>query len=401
MKYRRKHHPQRHELKVKRRTKPGTSPGIIAPDPSQRKPELHAIAYGGNGGRVTEVDIKNLAEIPRLLSSHQVTWINIDGLGDAELLEKLGEMFRLHRLALEDVVSLHQRAKVEDYGDHQFIVMRMASMEERAHTEQLSLFLGKNYVLTFQGGPPGDSFDRVRQRIRDQAGKICSRGPDYLAYALMDAAIDAYYPVLEVYSERLDLLEDEVLERPNVALMDMLHVVKADLLMLRRAIWPMREAVASITREASDLIANDTRIYLRDCYDHVVQIVDLVETYRELTADLRDLYMSALSNRINETMRVLTIISTMFIPLTFIAGIYGMNFDYEDGLKPLNMPELHHPYGYIACLAVMGILALGMLFYFYRQGWIFPSLQPRPKVSLQAGGLQHHGARSNGNNGPK
>jgi magnesium transporter len=404
LKYRRKHHPQRQDLKVKRRTKPGTSPGIIAPDPSQRKPQLHVIAYGGPERRVVELDISDLAEIPRFLSGHEVTWINIDGLGDAGLLERLGEMFRLHRLALEDVVSLHQRAKVEDYGDHQFIVMRMASVQERAHTEQLSLFLGKNYVLTFQGGPPGDSFDRVRQRIRDQAGKICTRGPDYLAYALMDAAIDAYYPVLEVYSERLDLLEDEVLERPDVALMDALHIVKADLLMLRRAIWPMREAVASITRDASDLITDDTRIYLRDCYDHIVQIVELVETYRELTADLRDLYMSALSNRINETMRVLTIISTMFIPLTFIAGIYGMNFDYDEGRKPLNMPELHHPYGYVLCIAVMVVLATGLLFYFYKQGWIFPSFQPRPRVSLNHSGLHHdgvqrNGSRSNGNAG--
>lgn len=375
MKPRRQHQPKRNELKVKRRTKPGSSPGQIAPDPSQPKPVIHALAYG-NGG-ITEIEIRDLQEIPKLLSAHAVTWINVDGLGDATTIERLGEMFRLHRLALEDVVSLHQRAKVDDYGDHQFIVMRMASFDERALTEQLSLFLGKNYVLTFQGGPPGDSFDRVRQRIRDQAGKIGTRGPDYLAYALIDAAIDAYYPVLEVYSERLDLLEEQVLDRPDTTLMDSLHVVKADLLMLRRAIWPMREAVASITRDASELIADDTRVYLRDCYDHIVQIVDLVETYRELTADLRDLYMSALSNRINETMRVLTIISTLFIPLTFIAGIYGMNFENEDGTKPLNMPELHHPLGYVVCLALMAVLAIGMLFYFYHQGWIFRSFHSR------------------------
>lgn len=373
MKFRRKHKPQRHELKVKRRSKPGSSPGLIAPDPSQPKPVFHILAYGPNG--VTETNVTDVNELPALLFKHDVTWINIDGFGDAKAIEKVGEIFNLHRLALEDVVSQHQRAKIEEYGDHLFIVMRMASCEERAHTEQLSLFLGKNFVLTFQGGPPGDSFDRVRQRIRDQAGKIGTRGADYLAYALIDAAIDAYYPVLEVYSERLDVLEDEVLDRPDTRLMDSLHIVKADLLMLRRAIWPMREAVASLTREANELIADDTRVYLRDCYDHIVQIVDLVETYRELTADLRDLYMSALSNRINETMRVLTIISTMFIPLTFIAGIYGMNFDYADGAKPLNMPELHYPYGYVICWAVMILIAFGMLIYFYRQGWIFPSLQ--------------------------
>ncbi|WP_254512563.1 magnesium/cobalt transporter CorA [Anatilimnocola floriformis] len=375
MKFRRKHKPQRPELKVKNRTKPGSSPGQITPDPSQPKPTIHVIAYGNAG--VTETDVPDVNDLPALLYKHEVTWINIDGFGDVKTIERLGEMFNLHRLALEDVVSQHQRAKIDDYGDLMFIVMRMASCPDRAHTEQLNLFLGKNFILTFQGGPPGDSFDRVRQRIRDQAGKICSRGPDYLAYALIDAAIDAYYPVLEIYSERLDTLEDQVLERPDTSLMDSLHTVKADLLMLRRAIWPMREAVATITREASDLIQDDTRVYLRDCYDHIVQIVDLVETYRELTADLRDLYMSALSNRINETMRVLTIISTMFIPLTFIAGIYGMNFDYKEGEMPLNMPELHHRYGYVICLGVMVVLAIGMLIYFYRQGWIFPKLQKK------------------------
>lgn len=340
-------------------------------------PSIHVLAYGQDG--VTETDVHDVNDVPLLLYKHDVTWINIDGLGDAQTIERLGEIFNLHRLALEDVVSQHQRAKIDDYSDHLFIVMRMANCDERAYTEQLNLFVGKNFVVTFQGGPPGDSFDRVRQRIRDQAGKIGARGPDYLAYALIDAAIDAYYPVLEIYSERLDQLEDQVLERPDPSLMDVLHSVKSDLLMLRRAIWPMREAVGRLTREASDLISEDTRVYLRDCYDHVMQIVELVETYRELTADLRDLYMSALSNRINETMRVLTIISTLFIPLTFIAGIYGMNFDYADGQMPLNMPELHHPFGYIGCLTAMALLAAGMTYYFYRQGWILRSLQPRMK----------------------
>jgi magnesium transporter len=377
VKHRRKHRRQRPELKIKRRTKPGSSPGLIAPDPSQPMPSIHVLAYGQDG--VTETDVHDVNDVPLLLYKHDVTWINIDGLGDAQTIERLGEIFNLHRLALEDVVSQHQRAKIDDYSDHLFIVMRMANCDERAYTEQLNLFVGKNFVVTFQGGPPGDSFDRVRQRIRDQAGKIGARGPDYLAYALIDAAIDAYYPVLEIYSERLDQLEDQVLERPDPSLMDVLHSVKSDLLMLRRAIWPMREAVGRLTREASDLISEDTRVYLRDCYDHVMQIVELVETYRELTADLRDLYMSALSNRINETMRVLTIISTLFIPLTFIAGIYGMNFDYADGQMPLNMPELHHPFGYIGCLTAMALLAAGMTYYFYRQGWILRSLQPRMK----------------------
>jgi magnesium transporter len=358
-------------LRIQRQTAPGTSPGVVAPPPTHLPSSANALAYGPQ--QFVEHDLADVMQIPKLLADHPVTWINVEGLGDAKLIERLGDLFDLHRLALEDVVSTHQRAKVEEYGAVLFIVLRMINCTERCSTEQLSIFVGPGFVITFQEGTPGDPFDRVRERIRKNVGKIRASKSDYLAYALIDAAIDAYYPVLETYAERIDNLEDAVLESHSRRTMDQLHEVKADLLILRRAIWPLREALGYLMREGVPVMSDSTRPYLRDCYDHVVQIVELVETYRELTADLRDLYMSSISNRINETMRVLTIISVIFIPLTFIAGIYGMNF--REDLSPWNMPELKWYFGYPFSLGLMAATAAAMLGYFYWQGWIFRSRQ--------------------------
>jgi magnesium transporter len=359
------------DIKIHRRTQPGAPPGVVIADPAQPKPVIHAIAYGTNG--VIDRALTRPEEAFALVGQQAVTWINVEGLGDADIIERFGELFGLHRLALEDTVNVHQRAKVEDYGEILFIVLRMIHCGNaggnRCGTEQISLFVGSNWLLTFQEGHPGDSFDRVRVRIREGSGRMRQLGSDYLAYTLIDAVIDNYYPVLEVYAERLDELEELVMEPRGRRVTDELHDVKSDLLVLRRAIWPLRDAIALLARDENPRISDHTRVYLRDCYDHVVQVVELVETYRELTADLRDLYMSSLSTRINETMRVLTIISTIFIPLTFIAGIYGMNFDPD--ASPWSMPELRWYFGYPLILAVMAATTLGMLVYFYRQGWIF------------------------------
>jgi magnesium transporter len=364
-------HRRRHAPKIVRRTQPGASPGLVVPDPSQPKPQIHVIAYGPDG--IAEKDVPDPQTAHELVGTRAMTWINVEGLGDARVIEQFGELFGLHRLALEDTVNLHQRAKIETYGEVLFVVMRMVhcgNERDRCGTEQISLFIGSNWLLSFQEGRPGDSFDRVRARLREGGGKMRSLGSDYLAYALIDAVIDNYYPVLEVYAERLDELEELVMDPVGRRVMDQLHEVKADLLVLRRAIWPLRDAIALLSREENERISENTRLYIRDCYDHVVQVVELIETYRELTADLRDLYMSSLSNRINETMRILTIFSTFFIPLTFIVGIYGMNFDWEGGAKPLNMPELHWRFGYPMVWAAMIMSSLVMLFYFYRRGWI-------------------------------
>jgi magnesium transporter len=360
--------------KVVRRTQPGAAPGSIVSDPTQPKPTINVIAYGA--GDEVEIHVNTPSEAKGLVGRRPVTWIDVEGLGDARTIEQFGEVFGLHRLALEDTVSSHQRAKVESYGEILFIVLRMVFCSEehggRAGTEQVSIFVGPNWLISFQEGRPGDCFDRVRARLREGSGKMRTLGSDYLAYALIDAVIDNYYPVLELYALRLDDLEELVLD-PAVSriVMDQLHEVKADLLVLRRALWPLRDAIALLAREDHERITDNTRLFLRDCYDHIVQVVELIETYRELTADLRDLYMSSISNRINETMRVLTIFSTFFIPLTFIVGIYGMNFDMHGGEMPLNMPELHWYWGYPMVWVVMIATAITMLTYFYKRGWIF------------------------------
>lgn len=359
------------DIKIHRRAAPGSAPGLVLPDPSHPTPAIHVMAYGTNG--VVDRDVMTADAAFAMVGQQPVTWINVEGLGSATTIERFGELFGLHRLALEDTVNVHQRAKIEDYGELLFVVMRMVHCHgnggDRCGTEQMSMFLGPNWLLTFQEGHPGDSFDRVRSRLREGSGRIRQLGIDYLAYTLIDAVIDNYYPVLEVYAERLDELEDLVTESTGRSVINLLHDVKADLLILRRAIWPLRDAIAQLAREENPRISDNTRVYLRDCYDHVAQVVELVETYRELTADLRDLHMSSISNRINETMRVLTIISTIFIPLTFIAGIYGMNFDPD--VSPWNMPELRWYWGYPFSLLLMALTAIAMLIFFYRQGWTF------------------------------
>jgi magnesium transporter len=359
---------------IVRRTRPGAAPGSIVSDPSQPKPKINVIAYGT--GEVLEIHVNSAEEAKTLVGRQPVTWIDVEGLGDALTIEQFGELFGLHRLALEDTINVHQRAKVETYGEVLFVVLRMVFCSEehggRCGSEQVSLFVGPNWLISFQEGRPGDCFDRVRNRLREGSGKMRTLGSDYLAYALIDAVIDNYYPVLETYAVRLDDLEELVLD-PSVhrIVMDHLHEVKADLLVLRRTLWPLRDAIALLAREDHARISDNTRLFMRDCYDHIVQLVELIETYRELTADLRDLYMSSISNRINETMRVLTIFSTFFIPLTFIVGIYGMNFDNRGGEAPLNMPELHWYWGYPTVWLVMIVTAGSMLTYFYKRGWIF------------------------------
>jgi len=315
----------------------------------------------------TETEIKDFALLPPILEKWPVTWVNVDGLGDAKTIAALGEIFHLHPLALEDVLHVTQRPKVEQYGEHQYIVTRMAAMAETLETEQLSIFLGPGFVLTFQERP-GDCLDPIRERIRKGQGRIRQAGPDYLAYALIDAVVDHYFPVLEEFGEHLEVLEDSVIERPDARTVSQIHQAKRDLLRLRRAVWPMRESVNSLTRDPLPLITDDTRTYLRDCYDHAVQILDIVESHREIASGLMDLYLSSVSNRMNDVMKVLTVIATIFIPLTFVAGIYGMNFSPE--VSPLNMPELNWYWGYPFCLTIMAAVTVAMVFFFKRRGWL-------------------------------
>lgn len=323
------------------------------------------IAFGPDA--VEERDIEDVDDLRRWVGRHRVTWVDVAGLGDAATLQAVGDAFGLHRLALEDVVNVYQRPKIEPYAEHHFVVARVATVGEAIGTEQISLFLGSDYVLTFQERP-GDDFDPVRERIRSGRPTIRSSGPDYLAYALIDAVVDGFFPVIEVLGDRLERLEDDIVERPSQASVTELHAVRHDLLVLRRAVWPQREVVHALSRDTTAHIAEETRVFLRDCYDHAVQLLDLIENYRDIATSLHDLYLSSVNNRLSEVMTVLTLIATIFIPLSFIAGVYGMNFSVES--SPLNMPELRWYWGYPFALALMAAVAGGLTYYFRRRGWI-------------------------------
>lgn len=353
--------------KAFRRPPLGAMPGTITIAEGSDKPIVSLLAYG-------EADIHDhesiqVSEIAEHFEDWPVTWVSVAGLGDEVVVSDLSKLFSLHKLAVEDVVHLGQRAKVEHYEGHLFIVLRLAALVngDSLETEQLSIFLGNNFVLTFLE-KKWDCFDAVRDRIRKSRGHIRTLGADYLAYSLIDSVIDSYFPILEIFGERVEALEDEVSENPREDTIHDIHDIKRELITLRRAIWPLREALASLLREDSPHITSETRVYLRDCYDHVIELIDLLETYRELASGLIDVYLSSMSNKMNEVMKVLTVIATTFIPLTFIAGVYGMNFDPE--ASPWNMPELSWAYGYPAFWILILIMGALLVIYFKRRRWL-------------------------------
>ena len=353
-----------HRNAFHRRTQPGAPPGSVIIDPSSPHPVVQVMRY--DAGSLSEHAVSDVAAIRPMLGGDGVVWINVEGLGSERIIRGLGDLFHLHPLALEDVVNVHQRAKVDRFGEQTFITVRMPSGTDHLTTEQVSLFVGRGYVITFLEDP-GDCFDSVRSRLRESDGLIRTRGADYLAYALLDAAVDAYFPLLEGFGESLEELEEEIVRTPGARGISRVHDAKHDLRMLRRVVWPLREAMNELSRDTSTLFKEETRLYFRDLYDHTVQIIDLVETYREMGADLTDLYLSSLSNRMNEVMRVLTVIATLFMPLSFIVGLYGMNFDTT---SPWNMPELQWPFGYPLVLTLLAIVSGSMLAYFHRRGWL-------------------------------
>jgi magnesium transporter len=295
-------------------------------------------------------------------------WVDIVGLGSGTTLRAVADIFHFHPLALEDIVHVHQRAKVDPYDENVLCVLRIPDPTNEQLTEQFSLVVGKNYLITFQERP-GDCFDLIRAGIRhEQSVMRLGIKPDFLAYRLIDAAIDAYFPVLEGIGDHLDRLDDQVSAAESHAGFAELHSVKRELLMLRRAIWPIRDAINELRRDTTPFIGNETRVYFRDCYDHTVQLIDLLESYRDIAGDVRDFYLSAISNRMNEIMKTLTVIATIFLPLGFIAGVYGMNFNTK--VSRWNMPELNWRYGYPYSLALMAAVAAGMLMFFRHRGWL-------------------------------
>lgn len=309
------------------------------------------------------------------LTSDSLSWVDVRGLGNAQLWEQMEKVFELHPLVLEDVVNVPQRPKVEEYDDRIVVISRLVFPREDEpgfDSEQLSFVLAPHYLLTVREKADRDEFGSIRDRLRSNKMAYSSESErlrhDYLAYSLIDAAIDGFFPVLEQYGERLAHLEDEVVVRPTPHTLQKIYRLRRELLELRRAIWPQRSAISLLSRSSNNTyLDSDVRLYLRDCYDHVLQVLEMVETYRELASGLMDVYLSAVSNKTNEVMKVLTVISTIFIPLTFLVGVYGMNFNPDS--SPWNMPELNWSWGYPAFWGVTVTIAAGLVAFFWRRGW--------------------------------
>lgn len=350
-----------------RQTAPGAAPGTLISPPDAAPTRISVICYSPT--EIHEEPLTDISKLGDLLSQWPTTWVNVTGLADARQLETLADLFGIHPLAMEDVVHRHQRPKVENYRDHLFLVTRMIEEADPLQTDQVCLFVGQNYLLTIQERP-GDCLDPLRERIRKQAGRVRHSGPDYLAYAILDSTLDAYFPVVEQYGDRMEQIDQTIETNPSPQVVSELHRLRANLLQVRKTMWTQRDAINELIRDDGPLVSRETRVYLRDCVDHTAQILDVVETYREMCADLRDYYMSQVSYRMNNVIRVLTILSTIFLPLGFITGLYGMNFDHRNGDAPWNMPELRWSFGYLFSLALMAVTTVGLLISMKRRGWL-------------------------------
>lgn len=344
--------------------KPGLPPGTLAVDPAAGPTTIRAFGY--SPAAFEEVAIDDPSRISELRARWPTVWIDVEGLGDATKLSRLAEIFALHPLAMEDVIDTSQRAKVEPYGNVVYMVSPMPRVDvEEFCTEQLSIFLGPNWIVTFQESPPGDCLHVIRERIRSGRGRVRTSSASYLAYALVDAVVDGYFPVVERLGERLDELERAVLDQPRHDHIIQLRGIKSELARLRRAIWPMRDAATTMI-SLDTVFSSDLRLYIRDAHDHIVRLMDIIETDRSMASDLVEIQLSAVSARLGEVNKFLTVIATIFLPLSWIAGVYGMNFKY--------MPELHWTLGYPMALLVMALFATGLLLYFHRKGWLAPSV---------------------------
>ncbi len=342
----------------------GLPPGSLI-HVGERKVEttrLTVIDYTEDG--YEEKEVASIEECFPYKDTPSVSWINVDGIHDTEIIEKLGQRFELHPLVLEDILNTGQRPKLEDAESYILLLLKMLCYESKSdmvRAEQVSVVFGRNFVISFQE-QRGDVFEAIRERIRKNRGRVRKAGADYLAYALVDAIVDGYFVVLEKIAEAVEALEEEVVARPSPPTLRSIHRLKTEMLFLRKSVWPLREVISGLERGGSPLICESTGMYLRDVYDHTIQVADTMETFRDMLSGMIDTYLSSVSNRMNEVMKVLTIIATIFIPLTFVAGIYGMNFQY--------MPELRWPWAYFGVLGLMGVIVLLMIRYFKRKDWL-------------------------------
>jgi len=344
--------------------KAGKSPGTMIHIGNERVDPVNINLIDYTSDHLEERELTSADQCQPFRHSPTISWINLDGVHQLDNLERIGNDFDLHPLVLEDIVNTTHRPKSEDFGDYLFLVLKMPRFETETAsvtTEQVSLILGRGYVLSFQE-QKGDVFDGVRQRLRNNKGRLRKMGADYLAYVLLDSVVDSYFSILENLGEQIEILEEDIITRPTQDTQSRIHHFKREMILLRKAVWPLRELISSLQREESPLITDSTDVFLRDVYDHTIQIIDTVETLRDILSGLLDLYMTSISNRMNEVMKVLTIIATVFIPLTFIAGIYGMNFEY--------MPELHWRWSYPLLWLAMILMAGVMFIFFKRKQWL-------------------------------
>jgi magnesium transporter len=350
---------------VKQRSrKAGLPPGTLIHIGAKKteEPKITVIDY--DEARFQEREIKTIEECFVFKDQPTVTWVNVDGLHQIEILEKLGECYGFHPLVLEDILNTDQRPKIDDYEDYLYIVLKMLHDKGKGgqvEAEQISLILGPNFVFSFQESG-GDVFDPIRERIRNGKGRIRKMGADYLAYTLLDAVVDYYFVVLEQLGERIEVLETELVTNPETRTLREIQTLKREMIYLRKAVWPLREVVAALERGESPLFQKSTVVYLKDVYDHIIQVIDSIETFRDMLSGMLDIYLSSISNRLNSVMKVLTIIATVFMPLTFLAGVYGMNFKH--------MPELEWPWGYPLVWAVMIGIGVSMVVYFKKKKWM-------------------------------
>ncbi|MFH1783482.1 MAG: magnesium/cobalt transporter CorA [bacterium] len=342
----------------------GHIPGELIHVGDQKTDKVKIAVIDYDDKNFQEKEVNNIEEVFPFKDTPTVTWVNINGLHELEIIEKIGNNFEMHPLTLEDIVNTGQRPKYEDFDKYIFVVLKMLmfdDVQKEIISEQVSLVFGSNFVISFQE-KEGDVFNPVRERIRNSKGRIMKMGADYLAYSLLDSVVDNYFSILEKLGDKIEGMEEELITNPTPQTMHAIHSLKRDTIFLRKSVWPLREVAGSLERSESKLIAKGTHIFLRDIYDHTIQVIDTIETFRDMVSGMVDIYLSSVSNRMNEIMKVLTIFAAIFIPLTFMAGIYGMNFEF--------MPELKWKWGYFAFLGLVAVVGFGMLVYFRRKKWM-------------------------------
>ena len=352
------------QLTKKRSRKSGLPPGTLVHIGEKKAETLKITIMDYDEVHFEEKEIKTIDECFIFKDKPTVTWINIDGLHQVAILERMGECYGLHPLVLEDILNTDQRPKMEDYGEYLYIVLKDLDYDDKSsqiEPEQISLILGPNFVFSFQERE-GDTFGTIRDRIRNSKGRIRKMGADYLAYSLLDSIVDNYFIILEKLGEKIEFLEEKLVTQPTPETLQIIHHLKREMIFLRKAVWPLREVINGLERGESSLIKESTRIYLRDVYDHTIQTIDTIETYRDMVSGMLDIYLSSVSNRLNSVMKVLTIIATIFMPLTFLAGVYGMNFRF--------MPELEWRWGYPFIWLVMVGIGVFMFLYFKKKRWL-------------------------------